>query len=125
MSIEDFQLEDNEPIDNSITKKDLSKIYHQKGAILFDSDQNVAFIFGEMNNYHQIGNAYFDFDITVRNPTANFDNTSEIRLINNAFAYCFKEALLSTTVGSDIERNKYVGQVSAIMRSITSKGGDL
>ena len=48
-----------------------------------------------------------------------------IRLVNNAFAYCFKEAHLSTTGGSDIEHNKYVGQVTTIMRALTSKDGDL
>ena len=33
-----------------------------------------------------------------------------IRLVKNAFEHCFKEARLSTTGGSDIEHNKYVGQ---------------
>ena len=54
MSLEDFQLIDNEPIDNSIIKRDFTKIYHQQGAQLNQSDQNVEFIFGENNNYHQI-----------------------------------------------------------------------
>ena len=68
------------------------KIYHQQGANLNDPDQNVEFIFGENNNYHQIGNSYLEFDITVRNTAGNFiDDGSNIRLINNAFAYCFKE----------------------------------
>ena len=47
-----------------------------------------------------------------------------IKLVNNAFAYCFKEARLSTAGGSDLEHNKYSGQVSTIMRSLTSKDGD-
>ena len=47
MSLEDFQLIDNEPIHNSIIKKDFLKVYHQQGANLNDSNQNVAFIFGE------------------------------------------------------------------------------
>ena len=47
-----------------------------------------------------------------------------MRLINNALAYCFKEARLSTT-GLDLEHNKYVGQVSTIMRFLTSKDSDL
>ena len=122
--MEDFHLLDNETIDNSIVKRDFLKIYHQKGANLNDSDQNVAFIFGENNNHHQISYAYLEFDLTVRNPSANFDDTSEIRSINNAFAYCFKEAFLSTTGGSDMEHNKYGGQVSSILGYITSKGGD-
>ena len=125
MSFEDFQLIDNEAIDNSIVKRDYTKIYHNQGANLNDSNQNVEFIFGENNNYHQIGNAYLEFDITVRNTAGNFTNASVIRLVNNAFAYCFKEATLATTGGMDIEINKYVGPVSTIMRILTSKDADL
>ena len=60
-----------------------------------------------------------------REDYANFGNISSIRLTNNAFAYCFKEARLGVTSGSDIEHNKYVGQVSTIMRVKFSKDGDL
>ena len=125
MSLEDFQLIDNEPIDNSIVKRDFTKVYHQSGANLIDVNQNIEFIFGENNNYHQIGNAYLEFDITVRNTGGNFTNASVIRLVNNAFAFCFKEATLNTTGGMDIEVNKYIGPVSTIMRMLTSKDGDL
>ena len=111
---------DNEPFDNSIIKRDFLKIYHQQGA------QNIEFIFGENNNFHQVGNSYLEFDITVRREdNANFTNNSRIILTNNAFAYCFKEARLSVTSGSDLEHNKYVGQVSTIMRVLFSKDGDL
>ena len=92
MSLENSQLIDNEPIDNSIIKKDFLKMCHQPGSNLNVSDQNVACIFGENKNYHQIGNGYFEFDITVRSPAANFDNISETRLLNIASAYCFKDA---------------------------------
>ena len=76
---------------------------------------NIEFIFGENNNF-QIGNAFFDFDITVRNTGGNFFDANNIGLIKNAFAYCFKGARLSSTVGSDLEHNKHAGQVSTIMR---------
>ena len=66
MSLEDFQLLDKEPFDNSIIKRDFTKIYHQQGAQLNQSDQNIEFIFGENNNYHQIGIGYLEFNITVR-----------------------------------------------------------
>ena len=46
MSLEDFQLIDNEPIDNSIIKRDFIKLYHQQGAQLNDPDQNIELIFG-------------------------------------------------------------------------------
>ena len=125
MSLEDFQLIDNEPIDNSIAKRDYTKVYHQQGANLNESNQNIEFIFGENNNYHQVGNGYLELDITARNTAGNFTNASVIRLVNNAFAYCFKEGTITTTVGMDIEHNRYVGPVSTIMRLITSKDGDL
>ena len=95
-----------------------------------DSNQNVEFIFGENNNCNQIGNAYIKFDITIRKVVAagadpNFANADQIRLINNAFAYCFTQATLTTTGGMDIEDIKYVGQISTIMRLLTIKDGDL
>ena len=66
MSWEDFQILDNEPFDNSIIKRDFSKVYHEQGAQLSQSDQSIEFILGENNNYHRIGNSYLEFDITVR-----------------------------------------------------------
>ena len=129
MRLEVFQLIDNEPIDNSIVKRDYSKVYHQQGANLNDSNQSVEFIFGENFNYYQIGNAYLEFDITIRKVVVapadpNFAKADQIRLINNAFAYCFTQATLGTTGGGDLEDMKYVGQVSTIMRLLTSKDGD-
>ena len=121
MSLEDFELLDNEPFDNSIIKRDFLKIYHQQGANLNNSDQNFVFIFGENKIYHQIGNAYFEFDITVRNPIASLADDAAIRLFNNGLAYVFKEARLSTTSGGDLEHNTFVGKVSPIMRVLTSK----
>ena len=126
MSLEDFQLLDNEPFDNPIIKRDFTKIYHQQGAQLNQSDQNIEFIFGENNNYHQIGNAYLDFNITVRKiDTTKFHAEDPIRLVNNGYAFCFKEGRLTTTIGSDIEHNKFCGQISTIMKVISNKDDDL
>ena len=47
-------------------QRNFFKIYHQHGAQLNQSDQNIDFIFSENNNYQQIGIAYLEFDITVR-----------------------------------------------------------
>ena len=47
------------------------------------------------------------------------------RLVNNAFANCFKETRLSKTGGSDIEQSKYVWQIIPIMRALTGKYRDL
>ena len=122
MSFEDFQLLDNEPVDNSIIERDFTKIYHRQGDQLNQSDQNIEFIFGENNNYHRIANAYLGFNILVRkNYDTNFHYDDPVLLINNGFAFCFKEARLSTTIGSDIEINKFCGKVSTIKRSISKK----
>ena len=66
MSLEDFQVIDNSTVDTSIDKRDFTQIYHQQGARLNHLDQNIEFILGENNKYHQIGNAYLQYDITVR-----------------------------------------------------------
>ena len=126
MSLEDFQYLDNEPFDNSIIKRDFLKVYHQQGAQLNEADQNIEFIFGENNIFHQFGNAYLEFDITVRaqNAADAFDEDSPMRLTNNGFAYVFQEAILSTTT-TDLEHNKYCGQISTIMRVVSSRDGDL
>ena len=126
MNLVDFQLLDNEAFDNSIIKRDFTKIYHQEGAQLNQSDQNIEFIFGKNHTYHQIGNGYSEFNITVRkNDSTNFHIEDPIRLVNKGFAFCFKEARLSTTIGSDVERNKFCGQISTIMKVISNKDDDL
>ena len=126
MSLEDFQLLDNEPFDNSIIKRDFSKIYNQQGAQLNQSDQNIEFIFGKNNNYNQIGNGYLEIKIKVRKgDTTYFYIEDPIRLVNIAFAFCFKEARLSTNIGCDIEHNKYCGQVSTIMKVMSNRDHDL
>ena len=79
MSLENFQLLENEQIDNSIIKRDFVKVYHQQGAQLNDPDQNIEFIFGENNIYHQIGTSYLQFDITVRkSDNANFNVSNDV-----------------------------------------------
>ena len=73
-----------------------------------------------------MGKGYLEFNITVRkNDTTNFHNEDPFRLVNDGSAVCFKEAGLSTTIGSDIEHNKFCGQVSTIMKVISKKHGDL
>ena len=46
MSLEDFQLLDNEPLDNSIIKRDFTKTYHRQDE-LNQSNQNNELIFGD------------------------------------------------------------------------------
>ena len=84
----------------------------------------------ENNNYHRIGNAYLQYQRTVGKDSADpvdciLIDDDAIRLVNNAFAFCFKDVKLATTGGCDIEQKKYVGQVSTIIRILTSKDGGL
>ena len=44
MSLEDFQLLDNEPLDNSIIERDSTKVYHRQGDHLNQSDRNIEYI---------------------------------------------------------------------------------
>ena len=126
MSLEYLQLLDNEPFDNSIIERDFTEVYHQQGAQLNQSDQNIEFILCENNFFHQIGNGYLEFNITVRkSDTTNFHIEDPIRLVNIAYAFCFKEARLSATIGSDIEPTKFCGQVSTFMKVISNKDDDL
>ena len=82
MSLEDFQIIGKEPFDHSIVKRAFLKVYHKKGAQLNQLDQKSEFIFGENNNYHQTGNGYFEFDITVRkNDSTIFHYDDPIRLL--------------------------------------------
>ena len=102
------------------------KIYRQQAAKINDSNQNIEFIFGEKNNYSQISNAYLQYELTIEKDVAVAANRvlvngDAFRLVNKAFADCFKEARLATTGGSDKQHNKYVGQVSTNMRALTSK----
>ena len=65
MSFKDFQLLDNEPFDNSIIKRELTKIYNRQGDQLNQSNQNIDFISGENKYCRQIGNAHLEYDTTV------------------------------------------------------------
>ena len=130
MSAEDFQLIDNEKIDDSIIKRDFIKIYHQSGANVDAENSQIKFHFGENHNFIQVGNGYLEFDIRIRRDDGNAftivaPGNDIIRLVNNAFAYTIHDARISTSAGVEIEQNKYVGPSSTIMRLITQKDGDL
>ena len=97
MSFEKFGLLDNKPIDNPFTKTDSLKFYYHQQANVDDPDENVDFIIGENNNYHQVGIASFQFDISIRKDDNNNFNDEAINLVNNALANTLKEARLATT----------------------------
>ena len=86
----------------------------------------MIFVFRKNHNYHQIGNTYLEFDLTVRkNDSTNFHHDDAIRLVKTAFDFCSEEARLSTSIGNHFEDNKIFGQVSTIMKVISNKYGDL
>ena len=130
MSANDFQLIDDEKIDDSIIKRDFIKIYHQSGANVDAEISQIKFSFGENYNFIQVGNGYLEFDIRIRRDDGNpftivAPGNDIIRLVNNAFAYTIHDARISTSAGVEIDQNKYVGPISTIMRLVTEKGGDL
>ena len=69
----------------------------------------------KIKNYHQKGNRYLEFDITLRKNGGIFYNTDgegnvdeTIRLVTNASAQVFCRATLSTTQGKETELQYYV-----------------
>ena len=46
-------------------------------------------------------------------------------MVNIGLTYIFQEGRLSTTAGTEIEHNKNLGNISAILRLLTQKDGDL
>ena len=131
MSAEDFQLIYTDKIVDSIIKRDFIKIYHQSRANVYAENSQIEFYFGENHIFIQVENGYLEFDIRVRRANGSPFNISlapagdTIRLVNNAFAYTIHDARISTSVGVEIEHNKYVDAISTIMRLVTQKDGDL
>ena len=90
-----------------------------------DPHQNFENLFGENNNYHKLGNAYIQYDITMRKVVKSNFNDEARKIIKIALADTFKEARLAATGWSDLEHNKYFGKLSTILRPIASKDEDL
>ena len=127
-NLENSELIDNETYAKSFMKKDFIGIFHQQGANLDNLDQNIEFICGGNNRTHQIGIAYLQFHMKVLKAdvkkfriTNDIVTNAVIRLVSSDFACSLKETQMETTEGSDLEHNKYVGNVSTIMRISTSR----
>ena len=126
MSIEDFRLSNtsiDELFDNfGNVERDFAKTFHQKGVDWNGEDQNIDF-FGENSNSYQFGNAYLSFDTTFRREdSVDVAENSVIKLVNNGYAFCSKEATIQATGGSIIEKNEQVGPSSTILPVLTSVG---
>ena len=78
MNLKAFRLLEKTPIDKSAVKRYFLKVNHQQGAQLSDPNQNIEFNFGEINKDHQSGKSYLDFGISVRHPTAAFNNSGDM-----------------------------------------------
>ena len=82
MSVENFEVADNDSKDDSIIKRVALEIYHQQGAKFDISDQNDEFSFGEITIYHQIGNAFLQYEIAIREADkTDFVSSDTIRLV--------------------------------------------
>ena len=126
MSALDFQLIDDEKIDDSSIKREFIKISHQSGANGSSENSSNQFFFEENYNFIQVGKRYLEFD--NKNWKVDFNNFSDgdvLRLVNSAFAYTINDARIYSSSGVEIEQNKVVGPISTIMRLNTQKDGDL
>ena len=86
--------------------------------------RKLIFFPSEKVNCHQIGITYLEHDSTIpKADDTEFNDNDTNRLLKNASDYTFKEAELLTTGGSDLEHINFFGEVSKIMRLITSKDG--
>ena len=84
MSFQVFKPLDTEPNDNYFREREFPKVYYHQQENSDYSDRNLEVIFGENKNYHQIGNVYLQYDITIRkNDNSNFIDEAK-RLVNNA-----------------------------------------
>ena len=107
------------------------KIYLQHGVEKNDDNQGVQFLFGQNLNSLQIGHAYLEVEIRDRKADITdfilaSDNTNKvIRLVNNAFASTIHDARISTSFGTEIELNEFVGPRSTILRFLTQRDGGL
>ena len=135
MNLEDFQLIHEMKIDHWNILRDYIKINDQQGAQLNNPDRKIEIIFGENNTFHQLGNAYLQYDITVRKGTISvnplnhldpdFENGDVIRSVEKTLANTFKHATFSNTRGSKTESKNFVGLISTFIRVLTSKNGVL
>ena len=108
------------------------KIYIQRGAASCIGNQVFDFLFGNNFDYHQRGNAFLELVIAPRENGKDFNNLGgdgnidePMRLLNNAFAYSFRNVALSRAGGEEIEVGKHCGHISTTMKILTGKHGDL
>ena len=65
------------------------KIYLQQRAQLNDRNQGIAFAFGEINNYHQIGSGYLEFDIISEKNSGDFNIVDIVGKVDQTFRLVF------------------------------------
>ena len=74
-------------------------------------------------NDYQRGISYLQFHMELKKDCGDFNNanTVAIRLLINALAHVIKEAYMHTTGGKENEGKKFFGEVSTILRFLTSR----
>ena len=78
---------DDSKLDDSITKRDFKKIYHQHGAEVINENRRIKFYCEENLNYIQIANGYLEVHMEVKKiDNTSFTNANEVRLVNNALS---------------------------------------
>ena len=126
-----FQLVDIGKFDKSRIERDFVKIHHQHGAQMDEESQTNNFFFEENLILIQKGNAYLELEKRVRKANDKYsvvanDNTDEvIRLVKNALAFTIQDTRNSTSSGTEIEKNKYVGPDSTKMSFFKHREGDI
>ena len=132
MSAEDFNLVNDDKIDNSDIKKDFVKFCHQHAAQIKDENQSNNFFSREKMNFIPVGNAFLVFKIKVRKAdntifvVSGDVNTKEvIRFVNNALAFTIHDARNSTSSGGELQQNKFCRSFSTIVRLLTQREGDI
>ena len=79
----------------------------------------------------QLGKAYLELDKRVRKANDKYsvvasDNTNEvIKLVKNALAFTIQDTRNSTSSGTEIEQNKYVGPDSTKRSFFKHREGDI
>ena len=126
MNSDNYQLLDDTRNKNLTVKRDFAEICHRKNVPKNSNESGkiIDIFFVEKPN-QQFGNENLQFDMKSKNGDYfEADSHESIRLVKIELGRMFKEAYFFTTGGTDMESNNFVGQVSTIMRVLTSKTRD-
>ena len=121
---------DNEKIDNSNNKRDFMKLYRQHSAQTQDENQVINFFHVKFSiiNKWIIVNLNLRWDRKAENFSFSVavEYTNEvIRLVNNSSPFTIHDARISSSSGTERDKNKCFGPTSTIITLLTQRGADL